>query len=150
MGTVFFSLSQKLVFMVRCWRLSPELRNKLEETVVASVTIVPKSCLWRKERNNQIKTEKEQSKTPKDESEKVEQCGGMAGHGACVRRVSCLLVSGRQKLSSAVPRKMALTLEVTVGLGAHSTCSDKLSCEMEECVGSDGLTLPPALYLGGT
>lgn len=44
--------------MVKCSRLSPELRDKLEETVVASVTIVPKSCLWRKEWNSQNKNQK--------------------------------------------------------------------------------------------
>lgn len=50
--------SKAVFFMVKCSTLSPELRNKLEETVVASVTIVPKSCLWRKEWNSQNKNQK--------------------------------------------------------------------------------------------
>lgn len=67
-------------------------------------------------------------------------------HGACVRsRQLFPPVSSRQRLSSSVPRKMALTLEITVGLGAHKACAVTAVCEIEECVESHGLTLLLAL-----
>lgn len=54
-------------FMVKYSELSPELRSKLGETVVASVNTVSEVFLWRKEGNNQNKDwGKKKSNTPKD------------------------------------------------------------------------------------
>lgn len=65
-----------------------------------------------------IKTEKEQSKTRKDQIVKSRVVWQDGRHGTYEKQ-SVVSPASAVGNGSSVPRKMALTLEITVGLGAH-------------------------------